>query len=85
MWRRSNNNVAINSIDNWAPHYGSTVTPNKVPFPFNGYDKVPDIVVILANVKPDSRVLDLGIGTSNLAAHFLQQGCNEWGVDFHPK
>ena len=69
-------------FDNWASHYDSTVPQSEGTFPFTGYNKVLDTVLSSSNVKPGLRVLDLGIGTGNLAARFLQQGCDVWGVDF---
>jgi len=69
-------------FEEWAQHYDSIITQNDSTFPFDGYDELLDTVVRLANVKPGLRVLDLGIGTGNLAVRFLQQGCEVWGVDF---
>ena len=72
-------------FDDWAEDYDHSVTLNEGTFPFDGYDKVLDTVVGLADVEPDLRVLDLGIGTGNLAARFLRQGCDVWGLDFSPE
>jgi len=49
-----------------------------------GYDEVLETVVRLADARPGMRVLDLGIGTGNLAQRFLSLGCAVWGVDFSP-
>jgi SAM-dependent methyltransferase len=49
-----------------------------------GYDEVLATVVRLADARPGMRVLDLGIGTGNLALRFLALGCVVCGVDFSP-
>ena len=67
-------------FDNWAERYDATIAPTH--FPFDGYDQVLDEVVRLAEVTPHMQVLDLGIGTGNLAVRFIQAGCAVWGVDF---
>ena len=41
-------------------------------------------VVALAAAQSTSSVLDLGIGTGNLARHFVEMGCAVWGIDFSP-
>jgi ubiquinone/menaquinone biosynthesis C-methylase UbiE len=69
-------------FDGWAETYDSAVSPADGHFPFDGYEQVLDEVVRLAGVKPAMRILDLGIGTGNLAARFLQHGCAVWGADF---
>jgi ubiquinone/menaquinone biosynthesis C-methylase UbiE/predicted N-acetyltransferase YhbS len=67
-------------FDRWAEDYDATLAP--AGFPFDGYDRVLDEVVRLAEVKPRMQVLDLGIGTGNLAIRFVQAGCAVWGMDF---
>jgi putative AdoMet-dependent methyltransferase len=67
-------------FDRWAQYYDKTIAPTQ--FPFDGYDQVLDEVVRLAEVTPQMQVLDLGIGTGNLAARFVQAGCVVWGLDF---
>ncbi len=69
-------------FDNWAKNYDSDVMSDKDNFPFAGYERVLERVVVLADVKPKMRILDLGIGTGNLAARFINKGCNVWGLDF---
>jgi len=69
-------------FDNWAKNYDNSITSDKDDFPFAGYERILEQVVSLANVKPNMRILDLGIGTGSLAAHFVNQGCNVWGLDF---
>ena len=69
-------------FDNWAKNYDSSITSDKDDFPFAGYDRVLEQVVSLADVRPNMRILDLGIGTGNLAARFINKDCNVWGLDF---
>jgi ubiquinone/menaquinone biosynthesis C-methylase UbiE len=67
-------------FDRWAKNYDTSVTDGA--FPFAGYEAILDEVVRLAEVRPAMRVLELGIGTGNLAGRFLQKGCPVWGIDF---
>ena len=69
-------------FDRWAQNYDATIAPYLNRFPFDGYDQVLDEVVRLAEVTPQMQVLDLGIGTGNLAVRFVQAGCAVWGIDF---
>jgi putative AdoMet-dependent methyltransferase len=69
-------------FNKWAQAYDPANQSGKDDFPFAGYDLVLDKVLHLAEVKPGMRVLDLGIGTGNLAARFLDAGCEVWGCDF---
>jgi len=67
-------------FDRWAENYDATIAPTH--FPFDGYDQVLEEVVGLAEVTPHMQVLDLGIGTGNLAVRFIEAGCAVWGIDF---
>ncbi len=69
-------------FDRWAQTYDAAVPSADGDFPFDGYEQILDEVVRLAGVQPSMRILDLGIGTGNLAARFLQRGCAVWGADF---
>ena len=69
-------------FDAWAQHYDASLASTDGDFPFDGYERILDEVVALAEVGPGMRILDLGIGTGNLARRFVQQGCEVWGVDF---
>jgi putative AdoMet-dependent methyltransferase len=69
-------------FDNWAKNYDSDVVSDRDNFPFAGYERILEQAVSLADVKPNMRILDLGIGTGNLAARFINKGCNVWGLDF---
>lgn len=69
-------------FDHWAGSYDRGMSANDDAFPFDGYERILDAVVELAGAKPGTRVLDLGIGTGNLAQRFIQCGCEVWGLDF---
>jgi putative AdoMet-dependent methyltransferase len=71
-------------FDHWAENYDATVTRSGGEFPFDGYEQVLDTVVRLAGVEPQMRILELGIGTGNLAARLVRRGCTLWGIDFSP-
>lgn len=51
-------------------------------FPFDGYADVLNSVVREANVAKGMTVLDLGVGTANLSAKFIDLGCRVTGIDF---
>lgn len=72
----------VQLFDDWAEHYDTAIALAENDFPFAGYDRVLDQVVALANVTPHMRILDLGIGTGNLAERFVREGCAVWGIDF---
>lgn len=69
-------------FDEWAKNYDNFITSEKDDFPFAGYEMILEQVLSLADVKPNMRILDLGIGTGNLAARFINKGCHVWGLDF---
>jgi putative AdoMet-dependent methyltransferase len=71
-------------FDDWAGHYDESVRSSG-GFPFGGYEAVLEQVVTLAAAEPGCQVLDLGIGTGNLAKHFVALKCQVWGIDFSPK
>jgi putative AdoMet-dependent methyltransferase len=72
----------VHLFDAWAENYDSTVLSDDHPFPFAGYHAVLEEIVNQSLVQPAMTVLDLGTGTGNLAALFLAQGCQVWGLDF---
>lgn len=71
------------SFDDWAPTYDDHVVA-AITFPFAGYD---DVVAAIASAalraRPD-RVLELGIGTGNVARAILDgaPSLDYWGLDF---
>lgn len=77
-----NDHDRVQLYDGWAVDYDSTVLAADHHFPFAGYQVVLDEFVKQAQVQPGLTVPDLGIGTGNLAAQFLSQGCQVWGMDF---
>ena len=68
-------------FDAWADTYDASVFGNQ-GFPFEGYERVLETVVELAEVRPGMRVLDLGTGTGLLAERFTRHGCHLWCTDF---
>ena len=71
----------VEDFDAWAEDYDRSVDETQ-NFPFTGYHEVLDKVVELADPRLAMRVLDLGIGTGNLALRFKEVGCEIWGMDF---
>ena len=69
-------------FDDWAKNYDNSITSENDDFPFAGYEMILEKAVSLADVKPNMRVLDLGIGTGSLSSRFINKGCNVWGLDF---
>lgn len=67
-------------FDGWAESYDQDVASDH--FPFEGYERVLNTVVALAEARPGMRVLDLGTGTGNLASRFAHVGCELWCTDF---
>lgn len=68
-------------FDEWASSYDRSVAGN-TGFPFDSYGEVIKSIVNLCSPQPGASVLDLGIGTGNLALPFSQRGCRIWGLDF---
>jgi len=69
-------------FDSWASSYDYWIEIGSDSFPFRGYDEVLRRIVELANPEPGSRILDVGIGTGNLALRFVELGCEIWGIDY---
>ena len=69
-------------FDSWASSYDYWIEIGSDSFPFRGYDEVLGRIVELANPEPRSRILDVGIGTGNLALRFVELGCDIWGIDY---
>ena len=72
----------IGLFDRWAERYDQQLeTPRGV---HEGYDDVLARVVRDAAAQPGMEVLDLGVGTGNLALRFHHLGCVLWCADFSP-
>jgi len=69
-------------FDKWADHFDLSVAASKHTFPFAGYQQVLDEIVAQADVRTGMQILDLGIGTGNLARRFVELGAKVWGIDF---
>jgi len=67
-------------FDQWAARYDDDV--NEGEFPFTGYHEVLMTILRLAEIKPDQRVLDLGVGTGNLSSLLKERTSQVWGADF---
>ena len=59
----------VQLFDRWAEHYDHSV--RSATGLHEGYCEVLDRVVQLAEARPGMRVLDLGVGTGNLARRFV--------------
>ena len=71
-------------FDAWAEIYDQFMQDDG-SFPFDGYERVLDAVAQAAGAREGMSVLDLGIGTGNLASRFSALDCDLWGVDFSAK
>jgi putative AdoMet-dependent methyltransferase len=67
-------------FDDWATQYDQDVDGEG--FPFTGYQRVLTEIVRLADVRAGMTLLDLGVGTGNLAERFLPSECELWCTDF---
>jgi putative AdoMet-dependent methyltransferase len=77
-----NDPFPASEFDDWAETYDQSIVPDR--FPFDGYARVLNTVVTLADARSGLSVLDLGTGTGNLAARFAALGCELWCTDFSP-
>ena len=68
-------------FDEWVKSYDQDLEDGE-SFPFIGYDVVLALTIKMADVPVTHTVLDLGIGTSNLATRLLLPDQQIWGVDF---
>ena len=67
-------------FDHWSAQYDKDV--NDGGFPFMGYDRTLAALVELGEFSESGRILDVGIGTGNLAARLPILPEQIWGIDF---
>jgi putative AdoMet-dependent methyltransferase len=74
-----------NTFSRWAAAYDEQVSRASVTgdWMFGGYDRVLDTIVAYCELEKNrySTVLDIGTGTGNLAARFLERGLKIVGID----
>jgi len=70
-------------FERWSSFYDPYM--NQDGFPFIAYDQVLRTVIAHADFIPHHRVLDLGVGTGNLARRIPVPQAQIWGVDFSIK
>lgn len=75
-------NPRLAIFDTWARRYDQSVHTDRGIFA--AYDDVLNAIVEVAALKPSLRVLELGVGTGNLARRLVALGCDVWGTDFSP-
>lgn len=68
-------------FDDWAHTYDRAVRADQ-SFPFIGYEEVLTKMITWADLQSHHVVLDLGIGTGNLAKRLPLPDGQIWGVDF---
>jgi putative AdoMet-dependent methyltransferase len=71
-------------FDQWAAGYDAAVAQDHEAdnFPFAGYERLLAATFAAAGARPGQRILELGVGTGNLAAHFVAADCAVYGLDF---
>ena len=67
------------SFDKWAENYDDSIASDDGCF--GRYDDVLDAVVEAARVQPGMQVLDIGVGTGNLALRCVELGAEVVGLD----
>jgi putative AdoMet-dependent methyltransferase len=68
-------------FNQWSATYDDDIREDG-QFPFDGYERVLDRVVEIADVQPGLEILELGVGTGNLTRRLVELGAAIWAVDF---
>lgn len=68
-------------FDKWAQTYDRDVGRPSDNFPFAGYAQALQTVWEQSQAEPGMTVLDLGVGTGNLAKFFVEAG---WAIEYLP-
>jgi len=68
-------------FDAWARTYDDTIRPSDA-FPFAGYETILDRIANECRPLSGRRLLDVGIGTGNLAQRLTAPDTELWGLDF---
>lgn len=71
-------------FDSWAESYDDSLV-NPKGYPFEGYRKVLGFISNSINASRKTDILDIGVGTGNLAALLYEKGARIDGVDFSSK
>jgi len=71
-------------FDSWAESYDDSLI-NAKGYPFEGYNKVLGFISNSVNVSRKTDILDIGVGTGNLALLLYEKGASIDGVDFSSK
>lgn len=67
--------ITESELERLLPVYDARITSARAPSPFLGYDEILEEVAVRSGKGRGERVLDLDVGTGNLAAHFVAMGC----------
>ncbi|HEV2106637.1 MAG TPA: class I SAM-dependent methyltransferase [Thermomicrobiales bacterium] len=78
---------AVDYFNDWATTYDAEIGSWADDFPFAGYDMVLTRMADLIVQSGATRVLDLGVGTGNLAGQIamMRPDIEIWGIDFSTK
>ena len=79
--------ISAHVFDVWADGYDEDVRlcDEKNEYPFAGYSQIMSHIYAAAMAKCPAKVLDVGVGTGNLAAKLHEQGNRITGLDFSPE
>ena len=67
------------SFDRWAENYDNSIASDDGCF--GRYEEVLDAVVAAARAQPGMQILDIGVGTANLALRCVARGAHVVGLD----